>query len=99
MGKTTESQSQKPNWNWASKVYPKDLVDKYNCVNVGIYVAQLKRWLYHASITNLRIYFLEDFKMYPEAVVKNALQFIGVSSTEIENFTLRLPTQPANSRP
>merc|ERR1719491_2112229 len=91
----TQSNSTK----WATKPYPNNLADTLNCVNVGIYVAQLKRWLYHASITNVRIYFLEDFKMYPEEVVKNALQFIGVSSTEIQNFKLRLLTQPANSRP
>jgi len=85
--------------NWLNlSMYPMDKVGPYNCINAGIYAAQLKRWLYHASITNIRIYFTKDFQIHTEEVVRDALQFIGVPKQELDHFQLNLTFQ-ANRRP
>jgi len=86
-----------PTTKWARSMYPTDVLERRNCINAGIYVAQLKRWLYHASISNIRIYFSEDFQNNEEEIVLDALQFIGIH--ELDNFTLNLSQQNANARP
>jgi len=84
---------------WVKSLHPSDRVDELNCVNAGIYVAQLKRWLYHASITNFRIYFFEHFYTFQQEIVCDALQFIGVPHAKIRNFTISLHQENLNSRP
>lgn len=87
------------NIKWAKSIYPTDKIDKLNCINAGIYVAQLKRWFYHASISNIRIYFTETFHNHTQEVIQDALQFVGVPSTEIQNFKLDLRRGNSNARP
>jgi len=74
---------------WAKSIYPTTEIDDSNCIFMGIYVVFLKRWFYHSSETNVRIYFTEHFQKHTSEVVHDALQFIGIS-TEIENFSLFL---------
>jgi len=80
-------------------LYPNEKITKTNCISVGIYVAQLKRWFYHASITNFRIYFTRDFQTHTQDVVRDALQFIGISRQEVLNFTLDSNITNDNARP
>merc|ERR1719445_559457 len=83
---------------WAENIYPKvNLPDDLNCIYAGIYVAHLKRWLYHASISNIRIYFTEHFKTHTEDIVRDALQFIGLSQQEVEKFTLNFDASSVNT--
>merc|ERR1719445_2037686 len=85
---------------WAENIYPKvNLPDNLNCIYAGIYVAHLKRFLYHASISNIRIYFTEHFHLYTEPIVRDALQFIGVSSQQLLHFTFNDLQTKFNSRP
>jgi len=74
---------------WATTIYPMNNVTASNCLNMGIYAAQLKRWFYHSSETNVRIYFTEHFQKHTSKVVHDALQFVGILS-KIEHFKLDL---------
>merc|ERR1719410_383643 len=77
------------NTKWAKSIYPETEIDDSNCIFMGIYVVFLKRWFYHSSETNVRIYFTEHFQKHTSKVVHDALQFVGILS-KIEHFKLDL---------
>ncbi|CAD7702191.1 unnamed protein product [Ostreobium quekettii] len=65
---------------WADGFLPEPLhgwKSSYNCIYEGIYGAHLKRWFFHTSLDNFRIYFTEDFAEHRDEVLHDALEFIG----------------------
>lgn len=89
------------NMDWTTTSFPNvDLqLPAHNCISAGLYAVQLKRWLYHGSMTNFRIYFSEDFVSHPDEVVLDVLHFIGVPPKELANFTTQASTAKINARP
>lgn len=52
-----------------------------NCLYEGVYVVHLKRFLRAFPTTSLRIYWFDDLAAHPNAVVRDALAFVGADTT------------------